>query len=87
MILNRNDKKNGTQITRAQSPEPHTKTAVSLPMRLANPGWTLRYSLLTNDAASVARASSTSAMQHPLNPAPLKRAPNTPGALSRISYS
>lgn len=75
------------QITRAQSPGSQINTAESAFNWLANSGWSSKYSLLTYDAASSARSASTSARQHPLNPAPLKRAPNTPGALWRISFS
>lgn len=75
------------EITRAQSPASHIKTAESWFNWLANSGWSFRYSLLTNDAAPSAWLESTSARQQPLKPAPLNRAPNTPGALKRISYS
>lgn len=75
------------QITRAQFPASQINTAESGFNWLANSGWCLKYSSLTYAAASAARLASTNAIQHPLNPAPLNRAPNTPGAFRRISFS
>lgn len=74
-----------SQITRAQSPASQIRTAVSWFIWLAKAGWTFWYSFLTKDAAAAAQSASTKAIQQPLNPAPLNLAPNTPGALRRIS--
>lgn len=69
---------------RAQSPDSHINAALSLIKSLANVGWHLEYSFLTNAAAASACTASMSARQQPRNPAPLNRAPSTPGALRRI---
>lgn len=74
-------------ITKAESPASHISTAVSLLSSFARKGWTLGYSILTYDAASAAWSALTNATQHPLKPAPLNRAPKTPGAFFNISYS
>lgn len=75
------------QITRAQSPAPQIRTAESLFNFSTNFDSSFQYSVRTYDAASSARLASTNARQHPLNPAPLNRAPNMPGAFRRMWYS
>jgi len=70
------------QIMQALSPVSQIKTTV--PACENNFGWTFLYSSRTNNAASSAKLASTKATQQPRNPAPLKRAPYTPGAFKRI---
>lgn len=72
-------------MTWAESPGSHINTSLSWGSLLANSGWTFWYSCLMKAAALSVRSASTRARQQPLNPAPLKRAPKTPGAFRRIS--